>query len=160
VAPRGDVVPKIDRRILLGGKWATVTRVFDDGSAAMVYDGEASVLIQPADVFTPAGLKRTATQIHAATERRARAERKLALRPVRQQQQRVLVRSCLPACQRGESRERRPSAPRRVARTSGSRGDPHPGEPSDPLDSWRGVLAASSRMHAKVLRRSAVWRAA
>jgi hypothetical protein len=65
------------------------------------------------------------------------------------------------ARQRGASRERRPQTRRRVARTAGARGDPHPGEPDpDPLSSWRGVVAASVRMHAHLCRRTAAARAA
>jgi hypothetical protein len=65
------------------------------------------------------------------------------------------------ARQRGASRERRPQTRRRVARTSGSRGDPPPGE-SDPesLAPWRGLEVASIRMSAHVLRRIAAARAA
>jgi hypothetical protein len=52
------------------------------------------------------------------------------------------------------SREHRPSASRRVSRTAGSRGDPHP-EPEPPLAPWRGLSVASVHMLARVRRREA-----
>jgi hypothetical protein len=69
-----------------------------------------------------------------------------------------IVRALAP--RRSSSRERRPSVSRRVARSSvGSRGDPPPGESDpEPLAPWRGLVTASIRMHAHVLRRAATER--
>jgi hypothetical protein len=55
------------------------------------------------------------------------------------------------------SRERRPSASRRVSRTAGARGDPHPGDDDpEPLSKpWRGLIAASARLHVHLQRRTA-----
>jgi hypothetical protein len=56
------------------------------------------------------------------------------------------------------SRERRPSASRRVSRTAGARGDPpHLGDDDpDPLSRpWAGFVAASVRLHVHLQRRTA-----
>jgi hypothetical protein len=60
------------------------------------------------------------------------------------------------AARRPRQRERRPQS-RRSARTVGSRGDPHPGDDDpEPLSKpWRGLVAASIRLHVHLQRRGA-----
>jgi hypothetical protein len=64
------------------------------------------------------------------------------------------------ASRRPSRRARTRRRARTVARTVGSRGDPHPEEPPDPLAHWRGLIAASVRMHAHLCRRTAAARVA
>jgi hypothetical protein len=98
-------------------------------------------------------------------QQRAIADRDRAFRALRVHEvrsSRLVSRRALPGGRtRQRPREHRPSTTRRVARTVGARGDPHPGEPDpEPLAPWRGLLAASVRMLAHVDGRNAAMRLA
>jgi hypothetical protein len=66
--------PLAGSRVRFGNAWATVARVYDDGSVSLVLEGEQTLVRVPQSLCTAQGLSSTLARVRAAQRRTAWAE--------------------------------------------------------------------------------------
>lgn len=159
---RDVAAPLAGNRVRYGNGWAIVARVYDDGAISLLPETENALVMVPPGAFTQAAMKHTSRRVRAAIGRSDRIERRNAFQPARERLNGQRAQS--PSTdRRARPRERRPS-PRRTVRSSSSASRDGPQSDEDPepdlANEWRGILAASVRMSAHVLRRLAAERTA
>lgn len=148
--------PLLGSRVKVGTRWATVAAVWGD-MVSLVFEGEATMVQMPKAACTAGGMATVEDRVRAVQMRRelVEAQGRLPLSPVRSDPPKPIffVR---------RSTERRPTL-RRCATAAAQRDGPLPqAEDEPPLDLTRvrGFLAANSRMHEHLVRRTAARSAA